>query len=115
MSADEVKKSGVLPWLKKQFTRSLLLDSALAAYEKSDNKEAIIDAAVRAGALAALNPGKAKEIKNRIFGAIDSLGSNKQEHSTVADRMEALDQLFDKQLITEQEYEEKRAEILSQL
>ncbi len=104
-------------WLKRATNQAILWDSALQAYEKADpdKREAIMDAALRVGLLAALNPGKTKKVKSFISNSLDLESPSHPQNSTVSDRMQELKTLHENQLITTHEYEEKKAEILQNL
>lgn len=104
-------------WLKRAANQAIVWNSALQAYEKADpdKQEAIIDAALRVGLLAAINPEKTKKVKSFISNSLDPASPSHPQNSTIADRLQELKTLHENQLITTQEYEAKKAEIMDQL
>lgn len=94
--------------LRRVLTREILRDSAMQAYSDADEKtrQKIMDVAIRAGALAVLNPDKTRQVKEFLTGG---------GQPSVQNRLEKLKQLHQQGLITGQEYEDKRAEILEEL
>jgi len=99
---------------RKLATKMVAANAALVAYKKlsPEQQENAIQAGLHLGALAALNPNKAKQVKN----AISNLGnSGKASSSNTMERMKELNLLFENQLISKQEFESKKSEILSQL
>lgn len=98
-------------WLKNATNQAILWDSAMSVYEKADpkQKEIMLETALRVGALAAVNPDKAKQLKN----AIGNLGTPPK--ASAQERIQELNELYKNKLISRQEYETKRAEILSRL
>lgn len=99
---------------RKLATKLVAANAALAAYEKlsPEQQENAIQAGLHLGALAALNPDKAKQVKN----AISNFGnSEKPSSSNAMGRIKELNMLYENQLISKQEYESKKAEILKQI
>ena len=115
--AGKADKKRFSAWLKRAANQAIIWDSALQAYEKADTdkQEAIIDAALRVGLLAAINPEKTKKVKSFISNSLDPASPSHPQNSTVADRIRELKTLYENQLITTQEYETKKAEIIDQL
>jgi len=89
--------------IRKAFTRLLLLDSAITAFNKANPEQQ--QHMIRLGMLAALNPDKTRQIKDRLISGGPSPRS----------RLEELKALHKDGLITESEYEEQKKEILSEL
>lgn len=102
------KTPGFWSAVRRVITRQIVLDSALSAYEKLDPKQqqTVMSATLRTWMLAKLNPDKARKVKERLLGG---------EQPSVQDRLEKLKQLHEQGLITEQEYEAKKAEIINEL
>jgi hypothetical protein len=99
---------------RKLATKMVAANAALAAYEKLPPKQR--ENAVKAGlhlwALAALNPDKAKQVKN----AINNLANNGSiSGSTAMQRIQELKLLYENNLISKQEFKSKKSEILSQI
>ncbi|MCK4564497.1 MAG: SHOCT domain-containing protein [Verrucomicrobia bacterium] len=116
-TAGKADKKRFSSWLKRAANQAIVWDSALQAYEKADpdKQEAIIDAALRVGLLAAINPEKTKKVKSFISNSFDPASPSHPQNSTVSDRIRELKTLYENQLITTQEYETKKAEIIDQL
>ncbi len=114
----EVRRAKFSAGMKKAATNLVLLDSALKVYQKAGEKqkEAMVDSALRVGVLAALNPEKAKTVKNHIKNKVaGSVGLSDVDKRSIADRMQELKALHQAQLITAEEYEAKKAELLNNL
>jgi hypothetical protein len=104
----EPASSGFASGLKKGLTRVILIDSALDAFGKlpDSTQQELMKNGVKLGLLAALNPEKTKKAKEFLTGG------NKQ---STQERLNELKTLRENQLITAQEYEAKKAEIINQL
>lgn len=89
--------------LRKAFTRFLLFDSAMRVFSKADDQQK--QNMIRLGMLAALNPDKTRQIKERLIPGGPSPRS----------RLEELKALQEDGLITEPEYEQRKQEILSEI
>jgi len=99
---------------RKVGTTLVALNAATEVYEKMtpEQREKALQAGLHLGALATLNPDKAKKIKS----VITNLGtSEKGSGSNALERVQELNKLFKNQLISRQEYETKKAEILRQI
>ena len=99
---------------RKIGTTLVALNAANEVYEKMtpEQREKAIQAGLHLGALAALNPDKAKQVKN----AVSNLGNPRKSSSANAmERIKELNMLCENQLISKQEYESKKTEILNQI
>ena len=99
---------------RKLATKMVAANAALTAYEKlsPEQQENAIQTGLHLGALAALNPDKAKQVKN----AVSNLGNpRKSSRANAVERIKELNALYENKLISKQEYESKKSEILSQL
>jgi len=107
-SQEEPTKGRFISSLKKGLTRAILLDSAAVAFGNLDDhqKQAVIENGAKLWLLARLNPEKTKKVKELLTGG------NKQ---SAQERLNELKTLRENQLITAQEYEAKKAEILNRL
>jgi len=107
-SEKEPTKGRFMRGLKKGLTRAILLDSAAVAFGNLDDhqKQAVIENGAKLWLLARLNPEKTKKVKELLTG------SKKQ---SAQERLDELKTLRENQLITAQEYEAKKAEIIDQL
>lgn len=94
--------------LKKGLTRAILFDSALNAFENLDDrqKQAVIENGAKLWLLARLNPEKTKKVKELLTGG---------KKQSAQERLDELKTLRENQLITAQEYEVKKAEIINLL
>ena len=104
---ETIKNKNKFDW-RRSLTKAIILDSAMTAYENAGEKKqkAILEAGVRLGLLAMLNPEKTKKVKELLTSS---------EKSSAQERLNELKTLRQNQLITAQEYEAKKSEILSQL
>jgi hypothetical protein len=98
---------GAFAGLKRAFTKLVLLDSALKAFETADDrqKQAVIEVGSRAWLLAKLNPEKAKQVKSMLNPI----------PPTVKERLAELKALYDDGMITEQEFEKRKQELLNEV
>jgi len=94
--------------MKSAFSRFVLFDSALKTFKNADEaqQKLVLDVALRTWLLAKLNPGKARQAKEFLTGGGEA---------SVQDRLEELKHLHEQALITDQEYEAKKADIIDQL
>lgn len=109
-SGDRNKPStgGFTTGLKKGLTRAILFDSAATAFENLNDRQqqALIENGAKLWLLARLNPEKTKRVKEFLTGG---------KKQSAQDRLNELKTLGENQLITAQEYEAKKAEIINQL
>ncbi len=105
---NEPAASGFASALKKGLTRLILIDSALDAFAKlpDSTQQEVMKNGAKLGLLAMLNPEKTKKAKEFLTGG------NKQ---SAQERLNELKTLRENQLITAQEHEAKKAEILNRL
>ena len=101
---------------RKLATQLVAANAALDVYKKlsPEQKKNAMRAGLYIGALAALNPDKAKQAKN----AISNLGKSKSSSvgtGNALERIQELNKLYENKLISRQEYESKKSEILSSL
>ena len=100
--------SGFTTGLKKGLTRAILFDSAATAFDNLNDRQrqAVIENGAKLWLLARLNPEKTKRVKELLTGG---------KRQSAQERLNELKTLRENQLITAQEYESKKAEIVSQL
>ena len=107
-SQEEPTKGRFMRGLKKGLTRAILFDSAATAFENLNDRQqqALIENGAKLWLLARLNPEKAKKAKELLTGS---------KKPSAQERLNELKALHENQLITAQEYEAKKAEIINQL
>lgn len=103
--------------LRKGISSLIITHEALKAYENATEKQQ--QTMVNIGLLALLNRDKTKRVKNFVTNAIDPASAKAprptSQPKSAQDRLLELKKLYDNQLITLQEYEAKKAEIIRQL
>ncbi|NOU35190.1 MAG: hypothetical protein HOO88_00205 [Kiritimatiellaceae bacterium] len=107
-SQKEPTKGRFMSGLKKGLTRAILFDSAATAFDNLNDRQqqAVIENGIKLWFLARLNPEKTKKVKEFLTGG---------KKQSAQERLNELKALRESLLITEQEYEVKKAEILNRL
>ncbi len=107
-SQEEPNKGRFMRGLKKGLTRAILFDSAATAFTNLNDRQqqALIENGIKLWFLARLNPEKAKRVKEFLTAG---------KKPSAQERLDELKTLQENQLITAQEYEAKKAEIINQL
>lgn len=107
-SQKEPTKGRFMSGLKKGLTRAILFDSAATAFDNLNDRQqqAVIENGAKLWLLARLNPEKTKRVKELLTGG---------KKTSAQDRLNELKTLRETQLITAQEYEAKKAEIIKQI